>query len=91
MKYKPGDVVEIKRREEYNIEALSILAKTNYILTIRSVHPDKTFFDKDGFNNSGYYRVKEFEFMVWREEYIKCLYEELILDPIYSRFEILDL
>jgi hypothetical protein len=85
MKYKPGDVVEIKRNEDFNKEAISVLNETNYILTIRSAHPDNQLME------TGFYRVKEFDFMVWREEYIKCLYEELVLDPINSRFDILDL
>lgn len=85
MKYKPGDVVEIKRDMEYNDEALTLLKETNYILTIISVRPER-FMSLDGF-----YKVKEFDFMIWREEYIKGIYEEPILDPIDSRFEILDL
>ena len=85
MKYKVNDIVEIKKDQNYNSEALCGLKENNYILTITSVHPERFM------NSDGFYRVKEFEFMVWREKYIKCLYKKQILDPIYSRFEILDL
>jgi hypothetical protein len=89
MKYEIGDKVEIEKDHEYNDEALSGLIENNYILTITSKHPDNQLME------TGFYRVKEFDFMVWREEYIKCLYKEPIieqvLDPINSRFDILDL
>lgn len=86
MRYEPKQKVRVKRNLDYNDEALLVLKINNYVLTIASVHPSK---DED--DDGGFYRVKEFEHMAWKEEYIECLYEEIIIDPIHSRFEILDL
>jgi hypothetical protein len=84
MKYKPGDVVVIRRDMEFNSEAQQVLDQKDYTLTIKSVYSNRQ-------GEEGFYRVEEFEYMTWREEYIKCLYEDSILDPINSRFDILDL
>lgn len=87
MKYEPGQKVKVKRNVEYNDEALLVLEEKNYILTIASVHPEHEF------NENGFYRMKEFEYMVWKDKYIECLYEEPQIpeELINSRFDILDL
>ena len=84
MKYLPGQKVDIRRDMEYNDEAQHILDEKDYVLTIKTSYPEPDY-------NENIYRMEEFEYMIWKEEYIKGLYVEPITDPIDTRFEILDL
>ena len=79
-KYKIGDKVKIVKDSGifYLPHVENILIETNYILTVKD------------FDVFGYCVMEEIE-GGWADYTIECLVEEEIYDPIYSRFEILDL
>jgi len=101
MKYKVGDKVKIKTWKELEkefglnpvgnincklpsfintIEKELNALNTNRILTIRKI-------DEDYYNT---YLMEEIS-CHWSEDMIECLVEEYKPEPIYTRFEILDL
>ena len=92
MKYKPGQKVKIRRDYNYNEEALHVLEKNNYILTIKSGSHSENY-------DSTVYILEEIEYMKWQERYIERYIEGVYIEPkpepepepIDSRFEILDL
>jgi len=86
MRYKEGDKVKIKKYIEgvCNSTVREILKNNNYILTIAHKIPGKSW---SGFD---LYNVEEMGF-AWSEDIIECLFPEKIIEPIHSRFEILDI
>ena len=81
MKYKVGDKIKIKEKK-FTKGFTSVLKKNNYILTIEAI-PDMSI---------THYKTKEYEHYI-HIQHIEKLIETTkeILDPILSRFEILDL
>ena len=94
MKYKNGDKVIIKKSDEYSEEFRNLLDRYNYKLTLH-------FGGYISETNENRYLTEEMEKDSYfkgssiRESYIEEIYEEETpieeIEPIYNRFEILDL
>ena len=84
MKYKPGQKVIVKKDPTWAPHALPIVEKCDHILTIETVDIEEKL-----------YRMEETgEWYYWTDDVIIGLYKKepvTIIDPIISRFDILDI
>lgn len=97
MEYKLNNIVKIKTWEDMEKE---------YGLVGRSIHCNEYFtpdMERDlkeyfpdriltiGYKDSHFYKMLELYNWQWSDDMIECLAEKEIIEPIFSRFEILDL
>jgi len=89
MRYKEGDRVRIKRNDRlHSVDVRVRLEECDYFLTVRAVIKD--MYD----NPNGYYAMEEFDIICHEHNILGYLEEDIsepILEPIESRFDILDL
>ena len=83
MRYKIGDKVELSRNASYAKDTVPFLEDNNYVFSISKVFPHDLYelCCVNGKHING----------AWTQDCMKGLYEEILFDPIESRFEILDL
>ena len=94
MKYEVGDKVKINKEKSgigYSLEFIDFLEENDYKLTISDTHSyDNNYYLAEEMQNNDYFKDCPLWGSYIKEVIVEVIVEE-VLDPIFTRFEILDL